>query len=85
MEDLCSYKCPFMEKYTFINLYLPNQDQIKIVTLMLTDLMEKAEGVTLVGGDFILFLTKIGILPYLGCFKLLVKLINLKIIWININ
>lgn len=40
------------KKYTFINLYLPNHDQIKMGIQILTDLIKSAEGMTLVGVDF---------------------------------
>lgn len=41
-----------MVKNTLINVYLPTYEQIKTATHLLTDLMERAEGVTIIGGDF---------------------------------
>lgn len=40
------------KKYTLINIYLPNNEQIKVGMQLLTDLMERAEGVIIIGGDF---------------------------------
>lgn len=38
--------------FTIVNLYLPNQDQIKNGVRVLSGAMEKAEGVIILGGDF---------------------------------
>lgn len=38
--------------YILINIYLPNVDQIKVGTQMLINLLERAEGVVIIGGDF---------------------------------
>lgn len=39
-------------KYTFINIYLPNQNQLKMGSQLISERMEKAEGITIIGGDF---------------------------------
>lgn len=46
------------KKYTLINLYLPNQNQIKIGLQLISQLMEKAEGIIIIGGDFNFVLDK---------------------------
>lgn len=48
----------FGKKYTFINIYLPNQNQHKVGTQILKELMEKVEGITIIGGDFNFVLDK---------------------------
>lgn len=40
------------KKYTLINLYLPNQNQIKVGLQLISQLLGKAEGIVIVGGDF---------------------------------
>lgn len=40
------------KKYTFVNIYLPNQNQLKVGLQMIKESMEKAEGIIIIGGDF---------------------------------
>lgn len=46
------------KKCTFINLYLPNQNQLKTGSQLISELMEKVEGITIIGGDFNFVLDK---------------------------